>query len=231
MPAERRISGRMNQHLARPRQKQGAAPPHLDRCAGAFATCDIRSRAVRHRHRKGGEWKTVNATVLARHVSVFAGLLTGLVEANFQNPRMGLAAHLEGVMNGAFLVALVRSGSGLKLSSRQQAAAYWTVLYGTYANWATTTLAAILGTLRCHRSRRRPQCPTMAGNPRHVGLRVGRARDHRGVDHRALGSAADSKADDISAAVFTAAPSGRRATDRVERRQRQRPVHANRRRE
>ena len=34
------------------------------------------------------------------------GLLTGLVEAHFTNPRMGLAAHLEGVMNGIFLVAL-----------------------------------------------------------------------------------------------------------------------------
>ena len=32
-----------------------------------------------------------------------AGLLTGLVEQEFANPRMGLAAHLEGVMNGAFL--------------------------------------------------------------------------------------------------------------------------------
>jgi hydroxylaminobenzene mutase len=27
-----------------------------------------------------------------------------------------------------------------------KAAAYWTALYGTYANWLVTTLAAILGT-------------------------------------------------------------------------------------
>jgi hydroxylaminobenzene mutase len=33
------------------------------------------------------------------------GLLTGFVEQKFNNPRMGLAAHLEGVMNGTFLVA------------------------------------------------------------------------------------------------------------------------------
>ena len=33
------------------------------------------------------------------------GLLTGFVELNFANVRMGLAAHLEGVMNGTFLVA------------------------------------------------------------------------------------------------------------------------------
>ncbi len=33
------------------------------------------------------------------------GLITGFVEQKFSNPRMGLAAHLEGVMNGIFLVA------------------------------------------------------------------------------------------------------------------------------
>jgi hydroxylaminobenzene mutase len=34
------------------------------------------------------------------------GLLTGFMEARVTNPRMGLAAHLEGVMNGTFLIAL-----------------------------------------------------------------------------------------------------------------------------
>ena len=34
------------------------------------------------------------------------GLLTGFAEASFANVRMGLAAHLEGVMNGIFLLAL-----------------------------------------------------------------------------------------------------------------------------
>ena len=34
------------------------------------------------------------------------GLLTGFAEQHFANIRMGLAAHLEGVMNGTFLVAL-----------------------------------------------------------------------------------------------------------------------------
>ena len=34
------------------------------------------------------------------------GLLTGFVETKFANVRMGLAAHLEGVMNGIFLLAL-----------------------------------------------------------------------------------------------------------------------------
>lgn len=74
------------------------------------------------------------------------GLVTGLVEANFQNPRMGLAAHLEGVMNGTFLVALAAIWASVKLSARQETMVLWSVLYGTYANWAVTTLAAMFGT-------------------------------------------------------------------------------------
>jgi (hydroxyamino)benzene mutase len=74
------------------------------------------------------------------------GLATGLVEPQFRNVRMGLAAHLEGVMNGIFLIALGAAWSKLRLSARRSAAAYWTALYGTYANWAVTTLAAAFGT-------------------------------------------------------------------------------------
>ena len=74
------------------------------------------------------------------------GLLTGFIEQKFNNPRMGLAAHLEGVMNGTFLVALGAVWAEVRLSPRLKAAAYWSALYGTYANWAVTTLAAILGT-------------------------------------------------------------------------------------
>lgn len=74
------------------------------------------------------------------------GLLTGLVEQKFNNPRMALAAHLEGLMNGTFLVVLGAIWLEIKLSSRLKAAAYWSALYGTYANWLVTTLAAILGT-------------------------------------------------------------------------------------
>ena len=74
------------------------------------------------------------------------GLLTGFVEQKFNNPRMGLAAHLEGVMNGTFLVALGAVWAEVRLSPRLKAAAYWSALYGTYANWAFTTVAAIFGT-------------------------------------------------------------------------------------
>lgn len=74
------------------------------------------------------------------------GLLTGFVEQQFNNPRMGLAAHLEGVMNGTFLIALGAVWTEVRLSPRLKAGAYWSALYGTYANWTATTLAAIFGT-------------------------------------------------------------------------------------
>lgn len=74
------------------------------------------------------------------------GLITGLLETQFTNVRMGLAAHLEGVMNGIFLVALGAVWNEVRLPARGELAAYWTALYGTYGNWATTTLAASFGT-------------------------------------------------------------------------------------
>ncbi len=74
------------------------------------------------------------------------GLLTGFVEPKFANPRMGLAAHLEGVMNGIFLVALGAIWTEVKLSTRLEAAVFWSALYGTYGNWTVTTLAAMFGT-------------------------------------------------------------------------------------
>jgi hydroxylaminobenzene mutase len=74
------------------------------------------------------------------------GLLTGLVEQAFVNPHMGLAAHLEGVMNGTFLLALGAIWRELRLTAALDNAAFGTVLYGTWANWGVTTLAALWGT-------------------------------------------------------------------------------------
>jgi hydroxylaminobenzene mutase len=74
------------------------------------------------------------------------GLLTGFAEPRFANIRMGLAAHLEGVMNGIFLLALGAAWTGIRLSPRTQAIAFWTVLYGAYVNWFVTSLAAVFGT-------------------------------------------------------------------------------------
>ncbi len=60
---------------------------------------------------------------------------------------MGLAAHLEGVMNGIFLIALGSAWPHVRLPPTAGAIAYWAALYGTYVNWFMTLLAAIFGTV------------------------------------------------------------------------------------
>lgn len=74
------------------------------------------------------------------------GLLTGLVVEHFSNARMGLAAHLEGVMNGILLIALGGVWNEIRLSAFAGRAAFVLLLYGAYANWCVTTLAAAFGT-------------------------------------------------------------------------------------
>ena len=74
------------------------------------------------------------------------GLLTGFAEHSFANIRMGLAAHLEGVMNGTFLLALGAVWNEVRLPRPAKATAYWGALYATYMNWLITTLAAVFGT-------------------------------------------------------------------------------------
>jgi hydroxylaminobenzene mutase len=80
------------------------------------------------------------------HVLFLLGLVTGLLEERFTNMRMGVSAHLEGVMNGTFLIALGAIWTEVRLSPPAKAIAFWIALYGTYANWFFTTLAAVLGT-------------------------------------------------------------------------------------
>lgn len=75
------------------------------------------------------------------------GLLTGPVESEFSNVRMGLAAHLEGVMNGMLLLILGAVWQELRLGARAEAVAFRALLYGAFANWGFTTLSAMLGTV------------------------------------------------------------------------------------
>jgi (hydroxyamino)benzene mutase len=83
--------------------------------------------------------KTRNRQLMWHGMFLFLlGLLTGLVEQRFTNVRMGLAGHLEGVINGTFLVALGAIWTEIRLPSAAKATAYWTALYGTYMNWVST---------------------------------------------------------------------------------------------
>ena len=74
------------------------------------------------------------------------GLVTGTQERRFKNMRMALSAHLEGVMNGTFLMALGAIWDNVELPRSIEQAARWTALYGTYGNWLFTTLGAAMGT-------------------------------------------------------------------------------------
>lgn len=83
--------------------------------------------------------------VLLGMVLFMIGLLTGLVSATFENPRMGLSAHLEGLMNGTFLALLGLFWHHLALGTRGSLIAFWFVVYAAYANWLGVLLGGIWG--------------------------------------------------------------------------------------
>jgi (hydroxyamino)benzene mutase len=71
------------------------------------------------------------------------GLLVGLFVPLLANPRMGLSSHLEGVMNGMFLVMLGLLWHKVDLSNKWLNITYWLAIYGTFANWLGILVAAI----------------------------------------------------------------------------------------
>jgi hydroxylaminobenzene mutase len=73
------------------------------------------------------------------------GLLTGFLAPVLAVPRLGLASHLEGVMNGLFLIAMGLLWDRLTLSRRAASFAFFAALYGTFANWLATFLSAMWG--------------------------------------------------------------------------------------
>ena len=75
-------------------------------------------------------------------------LITGLAIPAFFNPRMALAAHVTGTLNGLVLVALGLAWRHLVFGPRQAGFTRGAFLYGTYANWASSCLAAAWGTQR-----------------------------------------------------------------------------------
>lgn len=73
----------------------------------------------------------------------FLGLIVGLTIPLLANPRMGLSSHLEGVMNGMFLVILGLIWPKLRLADKWLRTTYILVLYGTFANWFGILMAAV----------------------------------------------------------------------------------------
>jgi hydroxylaminobenzene mutase len=73
----------------------------------------------------------------------FFGLAGGLFIPLMANPRMGLSGHLEGIMNGIFLMVLGLMWSRLEISAKWLNITFWLSLYGTFANWVGVMIAAI----------------------------------------------------------------------------------------
>jgi hydroxylaminobenzene mutase len=96
-----------------------------------------------------GEDKTMDSTdnrgrVIMRLGAILflCGLVIGLIAWQLANPRMGLSSHLEGVMNGIFLLAVGLLWGHLKLGGVARTVLFWLAIYGTYSNVAATLLAA-----------------------------------------------------------------------------------------
>ena len=73
------------------------------------------------------------------------GLLTGVVVPTLRSPRIGLSAHLEGVMNGTFLMVLGAIWHHVHLSQPLSRLCFWLLVYGTFANWLSVLLGAAFG--------------------------------------------------------------------------------------
>ena len=76
----------------------------------------------------------------------FGGLVSGFVIPKLAIPRMGVTSHLEGTSNGMFLIIAGLLWDRLELADIWLNIAFWTLVYGTWANWAATLLAGIWGT-------------------------------------------------------------------------------------
>ena len=79
-------------------------------------------------------------------VLCFLALWTGLAIPAFTNPRMGLAAHVGGLMNGMFLLIVGLAWKELELSERAQKVTFLALVTGTFGNWASIVAAAAWGT-------------------------------------------------------------------------------------
>ena len=73
------------------------------------------------------------------------GLGTGLVAYGLENPRMGVSAHVEAILNGVFLVGLGLAWPRLRLGPTLRTACFWAALVGAYANWGIPLFSAAVG--------------------------------------------------------------------------------------
>lgn len=73
-------------------------------------------------------------------------LFTGMIFPQLKNPRMGLSAHLVGLIGGLFLLGVGVVWKELTLPKHLETIAFVCVLFGAYTNLVITFLAAAFGT-------------------------------------------------------------------------------------
>ena len=76
------------------------------------------------------------------------GLFAGFAVPAFHNPRLGLSAHLEGVLNGTFLLVVGLAWHRVALGPGAKTAAFWLLLWGAFINFAACVAGAITGASR-----------------------------------------------------------------------------------
>jgi hypothetical protein len=101
---------------------------------------DPHSAALRNRLARAGAWL------------FFVGLVTGLWAAavltgkvTVEIPRLALAAHLNGLLGGLWLIAVAWTLDFLRYGERGRRRLALLVVISTWANWLVTTIASILG--------------------------------------------------------------------------------------
>ena len=87
-----------------------------------------------------------HALLLNGAVLILLGLLSGLAMLVVTNPRMGLSAHVGGVLNGMLLIVLGLAWPYVRLSAWLERATTWLLLLSLYAIWGFTLLGAVFGT-------------------------------------------------------------------------------------
>ncbi len=91
-------------------------------------------------------WKPERGLIRAGFVLFTLALLTGFAVPAFRNTRMAVNGHVTGAMNALYLIALGLAWGLLTQTPAHAKLTKITFLYGTFANWGTSLLAAAWGT-------------------------------------------------------------------------------------
>lgn len=102
-------------------------------------TSDMSAEAVAALSRQGRRLLQVGSFLF------FLALLTGLVVQKFTVPRLGLSAHLLGLMQGLFLMVAGLLWPKLTLTRALSKIAVCLIIYGCFAAWTANVLAGIWG--------------------------------------------------------------------------------------